>query len=136
MKTRKALRVQAAILDEIIRECRQASPREACGILAGKEGEVQRVYGIENVSEEPEKRYVMDAKLQFAVFREMRSDGLELVGIFHSHPATPAYPSKTDTELAFYPEAAYLIVSLVGKQPDVRAFAIEQDSFSEMELKE
>jgi proteasome lid subunit RPN8/RPN11 len=61
--------------------------------------------------------------------------GLDLVGIFHSHVATEAYPSRTDVELAAYPDAAYLILSLADQDaPVLRAFSIRDGQVSEREL--
>jgi len=57
------------------------------------------------------------------------------VAIYHSHPTSPPYPSQTDLELAFYPEALYLIVSLVEpRHPVVRAFRIQEGESREVEI--
>ena len=53
---------------------------------------------------------------------EIDDEGLDLVGIYHSHVSSPAYPSRTDAEQAFWPEAIYVIVSLAGAGADVRGF--------------
>jgi proteasome lid subunit RPN8/RPN11 len=59
---------------------------------------------------------------------EIERQGWELLGIYHSHPHTQAYPSPTDVALAFYPDALYFIVSLADPdQPAVRAFRIVKD---------
>ena len=54
----------------------------------------------------------MDPAEQLRVFKEMRSLGIELKAIYHSHPNHPALPSRTDVELAYYPEAVYIIISI------------------------
>lgn len=109
--------------DSILKDARSSVPEEACGILAGKNYVVERVIPISNKAENREKRYLMDKAEMFSAFKEMRVNGLDLVGIYHSHPFTDAYPSATDCELAFYPEAAYIIVSL-KKEPVIKAFRI------------
>jgi proteasome lid subunit RPN8/RPN11 len=66
------------------------------------------------------------------VFVEIEESGLELVGIYHSHPQSPAYPSPRDVDMAYYPEAAYLIVSLGEMEaPIMRAFRIEDEQITE-----
>lgn len=113
------------LLEQIVAHCRAAYPYEACGIVAGKRGKAERVHCMTNVDPNPERRYLIDAREQVAVFGDMRAAGHELVAIFHSHPTTPAYPSETDIDLAFYPDAVYIIVSMAAEPPDVRAFRID-----------
>ncbi len=77
--------------------------------------------------------YVMDPQEQFRVMKEMREAGQELVGIYHSHTGSRAYPSATDVDLAYYPEAVYLIVSLLDrKNPAARGFRIREQKISEI----
>jgi len=67
--------------------------------------------------------------------REMDRKGWDLVGIYHSHTHTEAYPSKTDVELAFYPEALYFIVSVQDRNaPVIRAFRITDGQIAEEEV--
>ena len=67
--------------------------------------------------------------------REMDQKEWELVGIYHSHTHTEAYPSKTDVELAFYPDALYFIVSLENREaPVIRAFRINDGRVDEEEV--
>lgn len=85
------------------------------------------MYPLTNISPEPTRRYLIDIKEQKAVFEAMREAGESLLAIFHSHPRTDAAPSVADIDLAFYPEAFYVIVSLAGKSPDVQAFRIDRN---------
>ena len=103
-------------------------------MLAGdSKGMVRRVFPMEN-SEHSEVFYLMDSEEQFRVFDEIERAGLELVGIFHSHPHSPAFPSADDRELAFYPEAAYLIVSLMDADPVCHAFSIVDGNMREIDI--
>ena len=65
---------------------------------------------------------------------EIEDSGLELGAIYHSHPRTEPYPSQTDINLAFYPEAVYVIVGLGDGEPDVRAFQIRDGRVEDAEL--
>jgi proteasome lid subunit RPN8/RPN11 len=121
-------------LGEVIKHCQKEYPKEACGILAGKDGLVKRVYPMKN-REESETRYFIDPKEQFKVMKEMRKDQLELLAIYHSHVKSEAFPSKTDVDLAFYPEALYMIISLVDfDQPIVRTFQIKNGRINEVAI--
>jgi len=122
------------VVDEIISHCKEVYPNEACGILAGKGGVVQEVYKMRNI-EDSAVSYMVAPKEQFAVMKEMREKGLEIVAIYHSHPHSDAYPSPKDIELAFYPESIYLIVSLINKEPGIRAFSIRDEKAEEVEMK-
>ena len=113
------------IYQEIIKQCREQYPHEACGILAGKDGLVQKLYMMENVSENPRVCYFMEPKQQLEIFKEMRQLNLDMLAIYHSHIGVAAYPSKRDIDMAFYPEALYLIISLDDKKvAESRIFSI------------
>ena len=116
---------------ELVEHSERESPNEACGILAGNDGKVEKVYQITNTDKSP-KTFIMDPKEQLNVMKEIRDLGMKMVGIYHSHIETEAYPSAHDVELAFYPEASYIIVSIKDKDnPTVRAFRIIQGKISE-----
>jgi proteasome lid subunit RPN8/RPN11 len=121
------------ILDAMLAHCREAGPNEACGILGGKGREVSELYRTGNAENSPVS-YLMDSKEQFRVLKDMREKGLSMVGIFHSHPASAAYPSPKDVSLAFYEDAAYVIVGLAGEEPDVKAFSIRQGEIIEIDI--
>lgn len=121
-------------LQSIYDHCNQAYPNEACGILAGQLGRVERVYRMANAAPSADF-FVMDPQEQFAVQKVIRQEGLSLVGIYHSHTGSPAYPSPTDVNLAYYPEAVYLIVTLMDRtSPLIRGFYIIGGNITEVSL--
>lgn len=120
---------------EIVEHCRKELPDEACGILAGKDDTVEKAYEMINADKSPEN-FIMEPLQQLKVMKELRKLGLEMVGIYHSHVASEAYPSARDVELAFYPEARYCILSLKDKNnPRMRAFKIVDGRIIEEELR-
>lgn len=119
------------LLAEMVIHCREVSPEEACGILAGKSREVKKVYRMTNV-EGSQITYRIDPDEQFRIMKEMRQEGLDMVAIYHSHPASRAYPSATDVRLAFYEDPAYVIVSLADSEPDIRAYTIRDKEIKEI----
>ncbi|TAN60528.1 M67 family peptidase [bacterium] len=119
---------------QIVKHCKEELPDEACGILAGKGSAVEKAYEMINADKSPEN-FIMDPAEQLKVMKELRNLGLEMVGIYHSHVASEAYPSSRDIELAFYPEARYCIVTLKDKNnPRIRAFRIKEGKISEEEI--
>jgi len=112
--------------DALIEFARQAYPREACGLLAGDDGAVREVIPLTNVEHNPVGcGWRADSREQFRAFQRIDDQGWQLLGIFHSHPSSPAYPSERDVEHALYPDARYVVVSLLDPAaPDVRAFRI------------
>jgi len=115
----------------LITHAQEEAPNECCGLLAGRHGRVERVYPGTNVDHSP-YTYLMDPKEQLAAFKDMEAAELDLVGIYHSHTHTAAYPSRTDVAKAFYPDAMYVIVSLAKRDaPDIRAFRVADGQINE-----
>ncbi|TET94012.1 MAG: M67 family peptidase, partial [Desulfobacteraceae bacterium] len=96
-------------LETIVRHSQTECPYEACGILAGKDGVVSRIYPMTNTDQSP-TTFFMNPGEQLRVFKQIRKMGIEMLGIYHSHSASSAYPSKKDCDLAYYEEASYLII--------------------------
>jgi [CysO sulfur-carrier protein]-S-L-cysteine hydrolase len=128
-----SVKIPRSLVDEILRQARIEYPRECCGLLGGIDSQVRNRYPLTNKSPEPEKRYFAAPEDLFVAMRRMREAREELVVIYHSHPRGPSYPSQTDIELAFYPEAIYLIVTL-DPQAEVRAFQIRERVVTEIAL--
>lgn len=127
--------IKKVFFNQIIEHCKKDFPNEACGILAGREGKVEKAYAMTNTDKSPQT-YFMDAKEQLKVMKEIRNLGLETVGIYHSHVASSAYPSSHDVELAFYPEVSYVIVSLKDRDnPSIRSFKISEGKIIKEEIK-
>jgi proteasome lid subunit RPN8/RPN11 len=123
-------------LDDIVRHAHEGAPEEVCGLLPGRDGTVTRVIRGQNVAANPRVRYELDPNQQYAAFREMEDQGESMLGIYHSHPFSPAFPSSIDLEMAFYPGSIYVIVSLVDPhRPQIRAFRLgEGGSIAEAAL--
>jgi len=128
-----ALSIPRHIFDAMIAYCREGYPNEACGILAGRDNAISDIYNMTN-TERSTVSYLMDASEQFRVIKELREKHLSMVAIFHSHPSSPAGPSDKDVALAFYEDAFYLIVSLMGDEPVVKGFSIREGKIAEIEI--
>lgn len=121
--------------DEMITHAWEESPNECCGILAGAGGKAVRLYRVAN-SERSPVRYNVDPRDLLRVDQDLRENGWDWLGIYHSHTHTEGYPSPTDISLAFYPDSLYFIVSLMDNEnPMIRAFHIVDGVITEEELK-
>ena len=113
------------LLDEIIAHLRRSLPNEGCGLLAIDEaGIATRFYPGENLDQSP-VRFTMDPATVIAAFKAMDAEGWMLGAIVHSHPRTPATPSRTDLREAQYPSALMMIGSFGSDPPLFRLWAIE-----------
>ena len=121
--------------NELIKHSKKETPHEVCGILAGKAGKVENIYQMTN-TDKSSKTFFMDPKEQLKVMKEIRNLGLEMVGIYHSHSETEAYPSAHDVELAYYPKSSYVIVSIKDKDnPSIRSFKIIEGKVTEEKVR-
>jgi proteasome lid subunit RPN8/RPN11 len=133
--TEAIIRVQAKILEQLLAEARREPQQECCGLLAGKEGVISRLLPARNALASASAFEIAPQEL-FAMVRRIRADGLELLGIYHSHPRGENAPSPRDIASAFYPAAAYFILS---PRPEtalpIRAFHIRDGRVSELTLR-
>jgi proteasome lid subunit RPN8/RPN11 len=126
--------VRAGIVEEMLRHARSEPGVECCGLLAGAGGVITRIFPAKNALASPIAYDVAPQEL-FQLFRRMREEELEHLGIYHSHPATENVPSPRDIELAAYPNEAYFIISPLPAAPHpVRAFSIRDGRVEELEI--
>lgn len=122
------------MVDELIAHARDDLPNECCGLVAADNGTAVKVFRAENSAASP-LRYGLDPREQYRLMMEIEDNGWSLGAIYHSHTRSAAYPSQTDVNLAFYPDALYVIVSLEDDQsPDVKAFRIVDEKIDEVPL--
>jgi [CysO sulfur-carrier protein]-S-L-cysteine hydrolase len=117
------LRIEKRIVQNIALHARRELPIEACGYLAGIDGTVTVHYEMTNTDASAE-HFSFNVQEQFAVLKAVRSEGLKILAVYHSHPATPSRPSDEDIALAHDPDVSYVIISLAGSSEDIRSFRI------------
>jgi proteasome lid subunit RPN8/RPN11 len=128
------VRVRREVLEQMLSAARAAGPQECCGLLGGRDGVISAAFPASNALASPTAFEVAPAEL-FRIFRAMRAAGLEHLGIYHSHPAGESEPSLRDVERAFYPGAAYFVVSPAAQaKAAVRAFRIRDGHVSELRI--
>ena len=129
----KSLILTKEQLEEMIAHVGSLAPLEACGLLAGTGMRVEKVLTVTNEARS-EVKYAMNPIEQLHALERIESKGLELLGIFHSHPAGPETPSREDIARAYY-SVTYVILSQTKNSWRARGFWIENETFEEVELK-
>jgi [CysO sulfur-carrier protein]-S-L-cysteine hydrolase len=127
------VRIPRALLDQIVAQARDEAPNECCGIIAADDGMAVAAHPARNAAASP-LRYEMDGMEQYRIQTAIEDAGHELGAIYHSHTRTEPEPSQTDINLAFYPEALYIIVGVKGPDDDVRAWNIVDGQVTEAAL--
>ncbi len=127
------MRISQDLYDEMVAHAREDAPNECCGMVASRDGQAVRVYRAANAAASP-LRYEIDGAEQYRIQMAIDDEGLDLGAIYHSHTRTAPYPSQTDINLAFYPEALYVIVGLASEEADVRAYEIRDGKVSETKM--
>ncbi|HWN72194.1 MAG TPA: M67 family metallopeptidase [Solirubrobacterales bacterium] len=129
------MRISQALIDEMVAHAREDLPNECCGMIGGRDGEASRIVRVENAAASP-LRYEMDPQAQYDALKAIEDAGEELVGIYHSHTRSAAYPSQTDVnEAVMWPEQVYVIVSLENDEaPDVKGYSLKDMKIADVEL--
>ena len=137
------MRIPATIYEDLLAHAREDAPNECCGLVGGRNGEATTYYRARNAFESP-LRYEIHSEDVLRLTNEIEENGEQMIGIYHSHTGTPAYPSETDINLAFWdragrmlqwPDAVYLISSLAEGEEPLRGFRISPDAeVTEVEL--
>jgi proteasome lid subunit RPN8/RPN11 len=129
------MRISKALVDEMIAHAREDMPNECCGMIAGVDGEATGIIRVANSAASP-LRYEMDPQEQYNALKTIEDGGAELLGIYHSHTKSAAYPSQTDVNQAVaWPEQIYVIVSLAEEdEPEVKAYLLQDLKIADVEL--
>ena len=128
------LRLPSSVRDQLVAHALDGLPEEACGLLAAAPGtdEVVRFYPCRNAAASA-RLYEVHPLDHLHADRDAEAQGLEIVGVVHSHTHTPAYPSPTDVAQVPDPSWHYVIVSLAREypEPEVRSYRIVDGQIEE-----
>ncbi|MHC4186939.1 MAG: M67 family metallopeptidase [Planctomycetota bacterium] len=121
------LEIPKTIFEQMLTQAKTEAPIEVCGILAGTDGKVEKLYTMTN-ADNSAVHFMMLPQEQFDVVKDIRAEGFEMVAIYHSHPETPARLSDEDIRLALTPDVVYVIISLQDEEePVMKAFSTKDD---------
>lgn len=133
------LSIQRPDLRAIDEHALKSFPHECCGLLLGEFGkeviEVKEVVRAENVLASP-VAFEANAELVFEAIDRAERGGLELVGIYHSHPGLHAFVSARDAEFVkLWPGVAWLILGTDQKRVgDRKAYVLKEGKVVELEV--
>jgi [CysO sulfur-carrier protein]-S-L-cysteine hydrolase len=127
------VRIAPDLYADMVEHAQAEAPNECCGMVAVRDEKAVRVYRATNAAASP-LRYEIDGAEQYRIQMDIYDSGLDLGAIYHSHTRTAPYPSQTDINLAFYPDALYVIVGLAAGEPEVRAYSIRDGRVAEAQL--
>lgn len=128
------MRIARGLYEEMIEHARAEAPNECCGMIAGRDGAVAKVYRATNI-EHSHLRFMIDPKEQLRIDQDIEESGFELTAIYHSHTRTAPRPSETDMIFAkLWPGVLWVIVGLAGTEPEVRLWRIDDGRAAEAEL--
>jgi len=120
------VRLSSQLAQDLVDHAIRDLPNECCGLIAGRGGTAVRLHPATN-SEGSPFMYVMDPREQMELMDAIDESGDDLLAIYHSHTRSAAFPSRTDVELAFFPDTLYLIVSIADRDaPVIRAFRLSR----------
>jgi proteasome lid subunit RPN8/RPN11 len=129
------IRFARNLAEEILNHARSNPEEECCGLLAGRDRAILQVFRARNAADRPADAYELAPTEVFRIMREIRAARLEVLGIYHSHPRGDNQPSARDVERAYYPHAAYFIVSpRVGAPKPIRAYSIRDGHWTELKI--
>eukprot|EP01048_Picozoa_sp_COSAG05_P021780 COSAG05_NODE_4118_length_1666_cov_1.179962_2_plen_141_part_00 len=132
---RETLILSKAIYKDMLDHANSLAPVESCGYLGGKDGEITVFYPMTNVDNSPE-HFSFDPKEQFQVMKKARAASVDLLAVYHSHPASPARLSAEDIRLFNDPNPVYLIFSLKDDHPVLAGFKVEKPNDQCVKIKE
>jgi len=119
------------VLDDVQDHARADAPRECCGLLVGTAERIVDSVRAANLHEGT-TRFLIDPRDHVRAIRDSRARQLDVVGFYHSHPRSPAYPSQTDVAESGYAGALHLIVGVGTQGPERRLFRIDGTEVTEV----
>ncbi|MCC5796438.1 MAG: M67 family metallopeptidase [Methylophaga sp.] len=130
----ETIQIPRTLANQLLHEAQLSPGREVCG-LVGRRQEHFHCYPIDNAAIDSSVLFALNASEQIEAFKHMQSRGEQLFAIYHSHPDSPALPSKIDVAEAEYPDALYLIISLNTRGVlEMRGFYLRDATPQEVEL--
>jgi proteasome lid subunit RPN8/RPN11 len=133
--TKNTLYLPRPLVNKILAHAQKNPEIEVCGLIGNSASEQKDYYPVDNISNNPSCRFLMDASQQISAVKKMRDKQQQLFAIVHSHPTTNATPSQLDIDENSYKEVFYIIISLNTKGVlEMRAYTQQQNSMQEVDL--
>lgn len=128
-----AVRLPRSLVNQLVQHARKSPEEEICGLISRDRHGFTKCYPVVNIATDKKHCFTLDPRQQIEAMRDMRVHDEELGAIYHSHPGSPALPSRADIEQHEYPGALYLIISLAtAGKPEMRGYYIDGREFREV----
>lgn len=127
------LTLPAAVESVLVDHAQREAPSECCGLLLGDGDGIVEAHPARNVAPDPRRHYQVDPGDHLAAIRRARGRKLEVVGGYHSHPASAAKPSQTDADAGFS-GFLFVIVGLGAGRPEVTGWSWTDGNFTSVPL--
>ena len=132
---KSSLYLPRPLVNKILAHAQKNPEIEVCGLIGNSTSEYKDYYPVDNISNDPSCRFLMDAPQQISAIKKMRDKQQQLFAIVHSHPTTNATPSQLDIDESSYKEVFYIIISLNTKGVlEMRAYTQQQNGMQEVNL--
>lgn len=128
-ETHRSVTLTQAVVDAMLAHVQAGYPNEACGVLAGQDGQVVKNYPATNAAEQPDDFSIIGPPEMLRISDEIDQNDWTFFAYYHSHPQSQAYPSRRDIDYArYWPGTYYIIFSLRDRaHPELRIFSIAED---------
>ncbi|MBX3084391.1 MAG: M67 family metallopeptidase [Anaerolineae bacterium] len=124
----------SAVAAQMLQHVDSEPDREVCGLLGGRDDQALVAVAIPNVAPTPQVRYEMDRQAMVEAVMRLRRDGMDVVGVYHSHPHDPPTPSITDIAEATWPDVVYVIIGREKGQQVMRGWSLRRGQAVEVNL--
>ncbi len=132
---KSSLYLPRPLVNKILAHAQKNPEIEVCGLIGNSTSEYKDYYPVDNISNDPSCRFLMDVPQQISAMKKMRDKQQQLFAIVHSHPTTNATPSQLDIDESSYKEVFYIIISLNTKGVlEMRAYTQQQNGMQEVNL--
>jgi len=120
--------ISRKVINQMIEHARREHPMECCGLLYGSRELIDGIRLARN-QKQSNREFSVSPKDLLEFFKELRANGKNHLGVYHSHPSSEPHPSAQDVIEFHYPEVSYWIISLEKYKPRVRCFHWVEKSF-------
>ncbi len=132
----RTVRLTQFVYSSVLAHAGREPDSEVCGLVGGRDGQLETAYPVTNVAAEPARRFEMDPCGQLRAMRAMSARGEHWMAIYHSHVHAPAWPSDIDRDRHAYPDLVYLIAApRETTEQRLRAFTIRNQTVRELSLR-
>lgn len=131
----QTIKLPRQIVNKMLAHAQSKTEQEVCGLISLKSDSQMQLIPITNIATDSSHFFEMDPTETIHAMKTIRNENAELYAIYHSHPSTPATPSKMDVEKVGYPDVLYLIISLNTKGVlELKGYKIQHDNVISIDL--